>query len=244
MTNAYNEPLSGSVEVKAPSDWHLANDSLPFANLAPGATKTLSFAVTNSKAIPVNRYAFTVTAKTEQGNVALSEELSETLLVKGTPPLVGKAEDWQKLGAVPVYLSGGKTAPDSFVRYTLPFLNLQEQNDSGYVAQFMGMWDEKNFYILAEINDPTEDLRPSMAKGTWFVMHAPPNQWEYWSSFLALPGGGGDMLNFCFNVLPYGQKQIANFLPPAAEGRSTLADEHPRLRILALSGPTEPVGAQ
>ena len=98
----------------------------------------------------------------------------------------------------------------------MPFLDLKEQNDSDYIVEFMGMWDEQNFYVLADINDATEKLRPSMEKGTWFTTHAPPNQWEYWGIFLAPPAVGGDMLDLCFNVLPYGEKRIANF-PPAAQ---------------------------
>ena len=215
VTNAYNVPVSGSVEIKAPAGWSLASASQPLAALGPGATVELSFAVAATKPLPINRYSFTVTVKTDKGNVVWSEELSATLLVKGTPPLEGTADAWQKLGALPVYLSGGKTAADSFLQYTMPFLNLQDQNDTGYVAEFMGMWDEQNFYLLADINDPTEKLRASMAKGTWFTMYPAPNDWEYWGPH-SVPGGAGDVLNVCFNVLPYGEKQIANF-PPAAQ---------------------------
>ncbi|MGB2824278.1 MAG: hypothetical protein WBF17_25110 [Phycisphaerae bacterium] len=215
VTNAYNVPVSGSVEVKAPAGWNMAGASKPFAALKPGETAELSFEVTRTRPLPINRYPFTITARTDRGNAVLSEELSATLLVKGTPPLDGAAKDWQKLGALPVYLAGGKTPVDSFVQYTMPFLNLQEQDDAGYIVQFMGMWDDKSFYILADINDSTEKLRPSMEKGTWFTMHAAPNEWEYWGSHSG-PAGGGDMFTFAFNVLPYGEKQIANF-PPAAQ---------------------------
>jgi hypothetical protein len=215
VTNAYNVPVSGSVEVKAPAGWSMASASQPFADLKPGATAELSFAVTKTQPLPINRYPFTITAKTDKGNTELSEELSATLLVKGTPPLDGTAEDWQKLGALPVYLAGSKTPVDSFTQYTMPFLNLQEQDNTGYIVQFMGMWDDENFYVLADINDSTERLCPSMEKGTWFTMHAAPNDWEYWGPHSG-PAGGGDTFNFCFNVLPYGEKQIANF-PPAAQ---------------------------
>ena len=137
VTNAYNVPLSGKVEVKAPADWKFSSHSLSFTDLAPGASTQLSFAVTSAKAAAANRYPFTVTATTDKGTVKLSENLSSTVIVKGTPPLEGKADDWKKLGAVPVYLSGGKTAADSFLQYTMPFLNLQEENDQQYVVEFM-----------------------------------------------------------------------------------------------------------
>ena len=222
VTNAYNVPVSGSVEVKPPAGWSMASSSQPFAALKPGETVDLSFAVAKTQSLPINRYPFVITAMTDKGKAELKEELSATLLVKGTPPLEGKAEDWQKLGALLVYLAGSTTPADSFLQYAMPFLNLQEQNDSDYVVQFMGMWDEKNFYVLADIKDSTERLRPSMEKGTWYVMHAAPNQWEYWGQYLFPPGGGGDTLDFCFNVLPYGEKQIANY-PPAAQ--KTLASK-------------------
>ncbi|MBE3099643.1 MAG: hypothetical protein IMZ44_21210 [Planctomycetes bacterium] len=215
VTNAYNVPLSGSVEVKAPAGWTMAGASKPFADLKPGETAELSFEVAKTQPLPGNRYQFTVTAKTDKGNVELSEGLSATILVRGTPPLDGKAEDWQKLGALPVYLTGGKTAVDSFIQYAMPFLDLKAQDDTAYFVEFMGMWDDKNFYVLADINDPTERLPCSMEKGAWFTMHAPPNDWEYWGPH-SNPAGEGDMLNFAFNVLPYGEKQITNF-PPAAQ---------------------------
>ena len=159
------------------------------------------------------------------------------MIVKGTPPLDGKADDWKKLGAVPVYLSGGTTAADSFCNTPSRSLNLQEENDQQYVVEFMSMWDDKNFYILADINDPTERLAPSMKNGTWFQMYPAPNNWEYWGPS-SVPGGGGDRINIAFNVLPYGEKQIVNF-PPAAQKVDPRSHEHRRLRVFALPGQTK-----
>ena len=75
VTNAYNRPLSGKVEVNARAGWTLASNTLPFTDLAPGAASELSFAVT-AQPMPANRYPFTVTATTDKGSVKLSENLS------------------------------------------------------------------------------------------------------------------------------------------------------------------------
>ena len=214
VSNTYNVPMSGTVEVKAPEGWQMADTSMPFSDLKPGASTELSFNVTETKPLPINRYPFAITAKTDKGDVKWSETLSSTILVKGTPPLDGKAEDWQKLGAVPVFLSGSTTAADSFLQYTMPFLNLQSENDAAYGVQFMGMWDDKNFYIFADVNDPTEKLPVSIAKGTWFTTHGAPYDYEYWGGH-SIPGSGGDRINIAFNVLPYGEKQMTNYPPDA-----------------------------
>ena len=106
MTNAYNVPVSGSVEVQTPAGWSMASTSQPFSDLQPGETRELLLVVTKTCPLPINRYPFTITAKTDKGSAALKEELSVTLLVKGTPPLDGKAEDWQKLVHCPFFSPG------------------------------------------------------------------------------------------------------------------------------------------
>ena len=218
LANVARVHLSGTVSVKAPDGWQIeaAADGRapkPFKDLAPGKSIDLEFAIKTAKPVAFNRYPFSVSVITNSGDNSRTEELSVAAFAKGTPPLDGTAEDWQKRGAIPVLLTAKPTPVDSFIQYAFPFMDLKAKDNSGYFAQFMGMWDADNFYVFADVNDPKMEIRPSMTS-TWYAMHGAPNDFEYWYG-PAFAGCVGDALNVAFNVLPYGEKQIASFPPEA-----------------------------
>jgi len=212
LANVARAPLSGTASVKAPDGWQI-EASKPFKDLAPGKSVDIEFAVRAAKPVPFNRYPFSIAVTTANGDNSRAEELSVAAFAKGTPSLDGTAEDWQKIGAIPVFLTAKPTPVDSFLQYAFPFMDLKENDNSGYFAQFMGMWDDENFYVFADVNDPKAEVRPSM-NSTWYAMHGAPNEFEYWMN-AALAGAAGDTFNVAFNAVPYGEKQIANFPPDA-----------------------------
>ena len=215
LTNITNTPLEGTVTLRAPAGWQ-TQTTHTFAGLEPGASRELAFAITSARSVALNKYPVSVDVASSAGTAHWSETLNVTVFAKGTPPLNGSAADWQTLGAVPVFMTAKPTPVDSFTQYALPFKELAAQENAGYLAQVMGMWDETHFYILADIRDTTAVRRPSM-KGVWYAMHDERNAWEYWMDPV-FPACGGDMFNLAFNVIPYGEKAIANF-PPEAQQR-------------------------
>jgi len=179
LQNAYNAPLAGKVTLDVPSAITLEKAALDFGPLGPGQTVELAFPITAATPLPENRYLVKCKVETGKGTVSLEEPISVAVLCAGTPQIDGDLGEWEKLGAIPVYLAAGKFSHDPALTNWFPFKKWKDEAASGYFGRFAALWDDRNLYFMAEVNDPTAVRHPGPIKGTWFRMMDPPCQYVY-----------------------------------------------------------------
>jgi hypothetical protein len=104
----------------------------------------------------------------------LEEALSVAVFRFGTPTIDGDLSEWEKLGAMPVYVAAGKFTYDPALTGWFPFKKWDDDTGAAYFGKFAAMWDETNLYFMAQVNDPTLSRHPGPLSGTWFQMMDPP----------------------------------------------------------------------
>lgn len=205
VANPLQVPITAKVQIIAPEGWDIPYPENELKNIAPATGQLLSFEVRKAVEKPSNQYPFTVRVTSDMGTFELTETLHVCVFKPGTVTVDGKFDDWEKAGAIPVLLAGGPVKADAVEKYWYPFLDLKAPAQSAVMARFAGLWDRKNFYLMAEVRDPAATHRPSMQKGITFLTHGRPFDYLYWwgPAFL---GTQGDALKIAFDVWRPGDK--------------------------------------
>ncbi|HUU68974.1 MAG TPA: hypothetical protein VM186_05590, partial [Planctomycetota bacterium] len=217
LTNALNIPLSGKITVEPPGDLRLKSDTLNFKDLVPGKRTVFELPIERGEANAASRYPLKVTVKTPRGQCSIDETVSLALIKRGTPTVDGDLTDWEKLGAVPVFITPrGSSLPASEAMRLLMWTAAQsgEINLNGKnAAKVAAMYDEKNFYVMAQVLDGRENkadrnhARVSM-RGDWYKMQKPPADILY-AFGPVFPGG---MFQIAFDCIPADKQR--QYYPP------------------------------
>jgi len=217
LTNIY--PVEQTIEAKATGDDALVIAAAPQKVTIPaGEERTVQFVVEKLQPRPANRYRVAVEATGPTGAARYAEEINVAVIVKGSPRIDGDLADWAAFRPVPVILEASRqkqsTAVEQYQR--LPFAEITAKDAKAYVVEAQAAWDEKNFYIAARINDPTETRRDSNAYGLRGGETYPwPNQHVYLNPRnIQLTGVSGDCLLLGFNTNDDNDPRHWDFLPP------------------------------
>ncbi len=199
VENRILRPQTLQVKLTPPAGWTLAKDLLR-AELQPGEQREVAFAVKQARPNGRNSYSFKVDVTAANGTLTVKEDLHVTLIRQGTPKIDGDLGEWEKLGAVPVMAVGGKVDVDPGVKLWFPMYKFAAADESAVIARFAAMWDETNFYVMAEVTDATEDFRPPAAGGIRHLTHK-DFPYLYWGrTFPIFRGTKGDALRLVFDV--------------------------------------------
>ena len=204
------------VRLTAPTGWRLADPVQSLKAMRPGESREVTFEVMEAHATPANRYPFVLELEAPGGTLRLEEDLHVAIFRRGTVKVDGDLADWEKIGAVPVTVSGEGAAADAIEKYWFPFLNLPAPDSSKTRVRFAGAWDDNYFYLCAEVTDTEAQYRPSMVKGTYFTTHDAPLDFLYWGATPQFVSTVGDGLKIAFDVNRPGEKNDP-WLPPSAQ---------------------------
>ncbi|NDJ76073.1 MAG: hypothetical protein GYB65_07420 [Chloroflexi bacterium] len=151
ITNVLNQPIAGTLSITLPEGWQAEPTSATFDALAPAATQSFSFTLT--EATPderANAYPIAVEVETDAGTAAWSEDIEVHIIACGTPILDGDfRSDWDDLGVVPIIV--GDRTTDVYGEIGLAY-------------------DAEYLYVMAAVTDRTPDWAPNPVTAPWFEL--------------------------------------------------------------------------
>ena len=206
VTCGIQAKMGATVALTPPDGWKLEPREIKIPALAPGQSHVAEFKVVQAVEKPANQYPFTVSIASDAGLLEFREVLHAAVFRKATITVDGQLADWEKAGAVPVLLSAqGMIVAEKVENPWQPLASLKTADPGAIVARFAGLWDDKFLYVAAEVRDPAGELRPSMAKGTYYLMHGNPFDYLYWWG-PTVPGTRGCGLKIAIDLRRPGDK--------------------------------------
>ncbi|MBE3068655.1 MAG: hypothetical protein IMZ66_00305 [Planctomycetes bacterium] len=205
VANPLQTRMAATVTITPPAGWELAKTKVELTHIGAAMGEVIPFEVVKAVERPSNQYPFTVKVESAMGAFELTETLHVAVFRQGTITVDGDLADWEKAGAVPVLLSGGKVETDAVEKYWYPFRDLKTTDAAALAVRFAGLWDRQCFYLSAEVRDPAAQYRPSMERGTTWLTHGKPYDYLYWWG-PQFPGTAGDGLKIAFDVFRPGRK--------------------------------------
>jgi hypothetical protein len=150
--NSLNRKIAGKLAVHAPEGIRLAA-SEQAVELAPGETKSLSFAVASAKLAPANSYPFTFAFASDAGNAEYAETINAAVAPKGTKTIDGNLDDWNDVPGVVLIAKTEKVDVTELARR--PWLDVKDKLPDGTFAEVKLAWDDDYIYVAARVHDPT-----------------------------------------------------------------------------------------
>lgn len=167
LRNLLPQELNGNVFVSSPLLGIKGVSS--FVNLKPGEPREFNFKIQKPLIARKNKFVVEVNVKTNAGDSHLKTEVNQAVIIKGTPEIDGDLQEWEKLGAIPVYLTGEEEFEKGFDRRSIwTAVRGTELKLKGRWAKFMALWDDKNIYFALEVFDPKLEMPLSVKRKKWF----------------------------------------------------------------------------
>ena len=177
--NAYNATLEGEVTVQTPPALAVQKPTLPIGKLRAGESIALEFPLASAETLPQNRYDVKILVHTARGDAELAEAVSVACFAHGTPLVDGDLSDWDALGAQPLYLAPRKFEFTTAEKGWFPMKEWKDRDDAGFFGRLAGAWDDKTFYVMAEVNEPAFYPHPGPLTGKWYELAPPPYDYTY-----------------------------------------------------------------
>ncbi len=151
LTNVLPQPISGTLQIHGPEGWQFASATVDLRALPPGQSREFRFELVRATPNDTNSYPIQVTVTTPYGTAQWSEHIEAHVIARGTPALAGDVRgDMARLGVTPIHVG---TATDP-------------------VSGTVGLaYDDRNLYVLAEVNDPTESYPVDQLRGQFYATY-------------------------------------------------------------------------
>lgn len=149
VTARTNVPISGTVTLQLPSGWSVAPASQRFPTLQPGQATTLIFHLESEVSHPGD--TITATATTMAGvSATATGQVNTYALTYGHPAIDGTLATWSSASEVDLI----NLRPDQIV-------GIPGWTPQNLSAKIYTMWDERYFYLAADVHDVHFDYAPS-----------------------------------------------------------------------------------
>jgi len=206
-----------TVKLTAPEGWTLEPAEFSTPALAPGESKEFAFRVVKSTPSARNAWPMRLSVSDGKGSLELTEDVHLALIRRGTPTIDGELKEWEKLGAVPTLMTGGKAEISVTEKLWFPMYALSGKDGGVSAARVAMLWDDSFLYLMAEVADPSADWRPTHDAIHSLVHEDLP--YLYWSSSMPIfRGSAGDALRLAIDIFDVADKQDP-FLDAKARAR-------------------------
>lgn len=196
--NVLNRPVSGSVTLALGDTVTLAAPEQKVA-LQPGERRTLAFAIQSTTPSPLNSYAAEAVFRGPDGEARLAETLQANVIVRGTPTIDGKLDEWAAVP--PVRAAAAHADAAAIMRLWKPWEQIAEAKDG--VAEFRVMADEQFLYIAVRERNAAWAPKPRLSArdDDRFFGSTPATAHTYWSKNFGTPDPGDQSLPYYGSIL-------------------------------------------
>src|SRR5262249_44669857 len=138
LHNCLNRAIDGKLNVKAPADVQLTQDTLDVA-LQAGERRTFAFPLAAAKPNAANAYPFNFQFRSAAGDAAYAEVMNVVIAPKKTITVDGNFDDWKDVPGITV--AAGFQAKDTAELLRRPWLDLKDKHPDGNLMEFKLAWD-------------------------------------------------------------------------------------------------------